>query len=266
MSTQQTRKGFKKMLAALAVLGFAAFFATAEAETEGTADTNPNAGDVKASGQAPMFPCMDKEFFESLDANDDGVLSLDEMPARPRFARRGMGRRGFARMDANNDDALTFEEASALRFMDEERFQKLDANNDGALSRNEMPARRRFGRHGKGRRGAGWLDADSDGTVTLEEASAPRMSQEHFKMLDANNDGVLSEDEMPARPRRFGRRGMGRRAAGWTDDDSTDKGAFVPPCMDEEAFKRLDSDNDGVLSQDEFSAGPRFGRRGMGRQ
>ena len=180
MNTHRKTNKLKKLLAAVAVLSFTAFLATAEAQSEGTPDTEAKVDAVKTAGETPMPRYMDEEFFNKLDANDDGVLSRDELPARHRFGRRGMGRRGFERADTYND---------------------------GALSRDEMPARRRFGRRGKGHRRAGWMD-----------------------------------------------------------DDGTGKGTFVPPRMDEETFKRLDTNNDGVLSRDEFSAGPRFGRRGKGRQ
>lgn len=101
-----------------------------------------------------------------------------------------------------------------------ERFEQMDANNDGEVTREEMEAGRtaRFTE----------ADADGDGVLSREEvaaAGAKRGEERALKMLerlDANGDGTLSEDEMP-KPRGADR-----------------------------MFARLDTDDSGGISKEEF--------------
>ena len=53
----------------------------------------------------------------------------------------GPGGRGHRspRLDTDGDGLVSYEEASVLPFMDEERFSELDANDDGFLGENECP-------------------------------------------------------------------------------------------------------------------------------
>jgi Ca2+-binding EF-hand superfamily protein len=103
-------------------------------------------------------------------------------------------------------------------------FEHLDANKDGQVTQKEAEdaAGNLFDR----------LDANHDGAVTREESDAGaqairhEMLTAHFKQLDANGDGHLTQDEAKI-PQRF--------------------------------FDRLDTNNDHVLSLDEFLAQPDFG-------
>lgn len=47
---------------------------------------------------------------------------------------------------------------------------------------------------------ANMMDADGDGNVTFEEAQAshPDLTQDAFNEMDANQDGVLDQDEITA--------------------------------------------------------------------
>ena len=113
-----------------------------------------------------------------------------------------------------------------------EMFQDLDANNDGSVSEDEFVNRPdRFAR----------ADTDSNGVLSAEELlaagdeRAERRVARMIERLDANEDGVLSQEEIEAR----------RSPAGM--------------------FDRLDANNDGMVSEEEF-ADARIGHRGGGKR
>ena len=108
-------------------------------------------------------------------------------------------------------------------------FQELDANGDGQITKEEMTAHRdkRFTD----------ADANGDGQLNLEEMQAAAQKQasdrvaKMFEKHDANQDGVLSSDELP-KPRRA-----------------------------DKMFDRMDADDNGSISEQEFAdAKDRFGR------
>ena len=66
------------------------------------------------------------------------------------------------------------------------QFELMDADNDGAISKEE--ALNFHEQHFTS------MDMDGDGVVTKEEMKAYRQKQ-RFMKIDTNNDGVISEDE-----------------------------------------------------------------------
>jgi len=142
--------------------------------------------------------------------------------------------------------------------------QRADTDGDGRISRAEFVARR------VERLTA--ADANGDGTVTREERQArgaarrARRAETRFVRLDVNNDGAVSREEFTAprtaradaapRPMRAhggpGRQGprMARRSA--------ERGPVViaeVQTKTEQAFTRLDADNDGFVTAAETRAG-----------
>ncbi|WP_170758916.1 EF-hand domain-containing protein [Ruegeria lacuscaerulensis] len=108
-------------------------------------------------------------------------------------------------------------------------FQELDANGDGQVTQEEMESHRtqRFTE----------TDTDGDGKLSVEEvqAAGQKKASERatrmFERYDANNDGFLTEDELP-KPRRAGK-----------------------------MFDRIDTDGSGTISEQEFAdAKERMGR------
>jgi Ca2+-binding EF-hand superfamily protein len=73
-----------------------------------------------------------REAFFFVDANRDGVLTLDEYQRL-----EGADPRGFARADRNHDGKLSLEEF--LKAVNED-FDAADTNNDGVLEEEEVKA------------------------------------------------------------------------------------------------------------------------------
>lgn len=112
----------------------------------------------------------------------------------PAYAQSGGMAERLAALDLNRDGSITRSEAREARLA---AFERADANHDGYLSEAERNA---GGNHGM-RQGLGAADTNSDGRVSRDEAlAAPYRG---FDRLDANNDGVISSQEMQA-VRRFG--------------------------------------------------------------
>jgi Ca2+-binding EF-hand superfamily protein len=144
-----------------------------------------------------------------LDKNDDGKLSKDEVPERVQSM--------FARADANEDDVVTREElrAMASRGMRGEggrgpegrpgregnpgeflsrMFEQRDANKDGKLSKEEMPEQM-AGRLEQ-------IDTNDDGSVSREEmeAAASRMRERGRAGRGGPEDGGRPGGDRPRRP------------------------------------------------------------------
>ena len=108
---------------------------------------------------------------------------------------RSVGR--LLAMDADGDGRLAPEEVPAQA---RQNFERMDRNSDGYLDRREIEAiGQRVGRANRPQPGqGGWTrwDADGDGTISREEA--PPQFERRFEALDANGDGFLDDAEMAA--------------------------------------------------------------------
>ena len=120
------------------------------------------------------------------------------------------------------------------------------------------------------------LDANRDGSVAREEMQAGRearreeMAGQRFERLDANDDGAISRpeydaarDARPERSERAGRPGRGGR--GGPGGERGERGPVVIAEVQTrlgEQFTRLDSDQDGYLTEAERRAGHEQMREG----
>lgn len=103
------------------------------------------------------------------------------------------------RFDANGDGKISLDEIQAGR---KAEAAALDANGDGKLSADELVAgemrriQTRVEARVKARIEA--LDTDGDGMLSAAELAMPPAPSRMFERFDANNDGVLSDDELAA--------------------------------------------------------------------
>ncbi len=167
-------------------------------------------------------------------------------------AERGRVDALFARCDANADGQITPDE-----FTGPDRvFERMDANGDGVVTREEVEVAQARGRGGAaGAPGRGrmnidpaerWrqalerFDADGDGQLSAEEFQGPARV---FTMLDHDGDGVVTREEGT-------RLGLGGRGAGAGEGGPAGPGRRGPNF--EQMLQRLDQDDDGKISQDEW--------------
>jgi Ca2+-binding EF-hand superfamily protein len=130
---------------------------------------------------------------------------------------RGQGPRGplfqFEEFDANSDGKITQDEIDAHAAA---RFAAADTNGDGSLSADELLARLEEQRAERMKRNADRMverrDANNDGVLSPDEM-APRNGARLFSRLDANNDGEITKEEAEqARAKMQERRdGQGKR-------------------------------------------------------
>ena len=138
------------------------------------------------------------------DANNDGVVTKDELPKDNKFV-EGM----FNRTDADKDGKVTKEEEAAHKAELQKRYEQRKANAGDRPHRPQPP---------KGQRPQG---SRPDG---FKGPQGPRGPMTLFK-FDANNDGVVTKDELPK------------------------DNKFV-----EGMFNRTDADKDGKVTKEEEAA------------
>jgi hypothetical protein len=189
------------------------------------------------------------------------------MPQAPEAQRQGP----FERADANNDGVITLEEVRAARTA---AFNRLDVNKDGYLERSEMPQPPREGRgEGKMKRPGGGemlgrADANRDGNVSKAEfdaavaqAASRRAGQsatrrdEMFNRIDANRDGMITREEADA----FRASMQGHRFAGRGPMPNDPDGEPMPPPRGPNGHQgrpNPDTNNDQKVSLAEWLARP----------
>ena len=144
---------------------------------------------------------VSKMLLARFDANKDEAMTENEVPARMW--------KHLSKADTDKDGSVTGEELDGAmkniasrggEMVEKTLFKMFDANKDGALSEDEVPDRM-------------WqrlsmMDTDKDGSVTKEELENKIRNIIHngpaaiekmlFDKFDADKDGALTENEVPA--------------------------------------------------------------------
>ncbi len=193
----------------------------------------------------------------------DGMWGQNGMPGMDRMRSRMPGMFGPRSLTADEYDART-----------RERFARLDKNGDGVIDAAEIEAaiaERGRGGHGqaagrRGSRGDRMLEryGDKDGKITKEAFLAE--AKRRFGHLDLNNDGKITDDDLPpmmrgkgmlkaSGPALPGLRGHGfarLRAADTKGDGIITLDAFM--ATETKRFDELDRNKDGVIDKADFEA------------
>lgn len=158
--------------------------------------------------------------YSEFDSDGDGVISRQEGGALPAL------QQNFARIDTNQSGGIDDNEyQAATMHVADLSFEEVDVNGDGVLSEREaaaMPVSLKDA--------FGDIDTDGDNNVSPQEyqaATTNLLEGVDFESLDEDGDGVIGKNEANG----------------------------MPPLA--EAFDRVDTDADGLISQQEFDAAQR---------
>ncbi|MFA7273087.1 MAG: EF-hand domain-containing protein [Crocinitomicaceae bacterium] len=149
--------------------------------------------------------------FAKMDANDDGVLTLDEIKkGKGEEAKEAEAR--FKKWDTNADGKVTKEEFLAKKEKQEAKKEVNHEKLEGKVENpNKLDAKVENPDKLQGREATSKLtpeqhfakiDANGDATITLDEMKKgkdAKEADEHFKKMDTNGDGRVSKEEFLAK-------------------------------------------------------------------
>jgi Ca2+-binding EF-hand superfamily protein len=144
------------------------------------------------------FAYAARERFRVRDINDDGRIGIEDAGpgVRERFKRRTEGDRSSKDGKEGRRGPLTLERVLGRV---ERRFASLDRNGDGFIDAKDLEARAAERVAYRSQRFFRRFDADRDGKVTADEFH--RFAKERFARLDLDDDGRITEADLPPRMR-----------------------------------------------------------------
>ncbi|MFS4582528.1 EF-hand domain-containing protein [Phaeobacter sp. C3_T13_0] len=143
--------------------------------------------------------------------------------AKPWFGGKGGHgpRISFEEMDSNGDGQITKSEMEGLRAA---RFAEADADGDGQLTLGEMEAAAQARAKTRAAKMLERMDANNDGSLSLEELPKPRRMGKMFDRVDANDDGAISKEEFETAQAKFrDRRGAGHKSRDGAHGNETEQ-------------------------------------------
>jgi len=196
------------------------------------------------------------KLFERFDANQDGKLEKDELPAR--LADK------LTKADADADGAITKDELEKARQRlgggaggpkgVDELFKAFDKNGDGVLTQDEVPEKLAM------RIAA--ADANGDGKITKEELEQARAAHEGagggkpidkiFERLDVNKDGKLTKEELPERLADKLMKADADGDGAVTKEELEQARQKMAGQFVDKLFERFDANRDGKLTKEEL--------------
>lgn len=145
-----------------------------------------------------------QRLFDRMDADKDGALIREEAEVGARAVAQEELVARFKALDTNGDGRVTVDESKLpARF-----FARLDTNQDKAVTREELAAVSHFGA-GKSNFMFAKADANKDGKVTRAEGTQAALAR--FDLADENRDGAITRAELEAR---MGKRGERQKRQG----------------------------------------------------
>jgi Ca2+-binding EF-hand superfamily protein len=145
--------------------------------------------------RAQMCQARIQAKIERCDTNGDGQITLNEV--------QNQRAEHFGQMDADGNGFASAEELESFKAQMREQYQNQEAQTQCGHRKHRGQGRGGFGKGNRHQR----LDNDGDGQISRDEFinNVPM-----FDRFDANNDGILTQEELAKKCERSGR-GYGRR-------------------------------------------------------
>lgn len=190
---------------------------------------------------------ISKDIISKSDTNSDSSLSIEEL---------GIDEDQFSALDSNSDSLVTQDEiASAIdsklasfdgEMPSKEEFSSLLS--DLGLEMPEPPQGKQSSASGDDFSSLIMSQYDSDGDSLLSSSEVSVLSEEEFSALDTDTDGSISAEELSGAYEQVA------SASGATQSAPPSGGGGGGASSSEEEYDELDTNKDGIVSQEEKNA------------